>query len=242
MKEKASKEKLVETALLVQKHFPDFYLTGETALMLKHNHRESKDLDFFAPDFSLHRMASRIARRLPVEKVWIEGDSVNCTINGVKVSFVCFPFENAEPLEKWGQLKMASDLDIFLNKRTRRVWQRAGTAVVKTPPSWKERSLRQKPFCDTNVSMEKHQLICNWDRCDNAETILVRKMLYTDCTAVLKEHSRSELKELFLKKIHLFRRSARSFWKLILEVSDEELKEAAERNFRENIRPSLWNR
>ena len=109
-------EALYEIALTVQKHFPKFYLAGGTALTFRYRHRESVDLDFFHPDFSLNRMTSRVKRTLEVSDIWIEGDSVNCVYRGVKVSFVCFPFKNIEPLEDLKGLKMASDLDIFLNK------------------------------------------------------------------------------------------------------------------------------
>jgi len=40
-------ERLFELALKVQKIFIDFYLAGGTAIMFKHNHRKSIDLDFF---------------------------------------------------------------------------------------------------------------------------------------------------------------------------------------------------
>ncbi|WP_084677620.1 hypothetical protein [Thermodesulfatator atlanticus] len=78
----------------------------------------------------------------------------------------------------------------------------------------------------------------NWDRCDDPELLLIREMLYGDPVSILKKHPKEELKKIFLKNIHLFRRKNRSFWKLALGVSDEEIAQATEKSFRETL--SIW--
>jgi hypothetical protein len=41
-------EKMKLLAIEIQRHFKNFYLSGGTALMIKHKHRISEDLDFFS--------------------------------------------------------------------------------------------------------------------------------------------------------------------------------------------------
>ena len=86
--------------------------------------------------------------------------------------------------------------------------------------------------------MRIREVLYNWDHCGNPERILLRKMLYGDPAEVLREHSLKELRELFLKKIHFFKRQNRSFWKLILDIGDEELEQAIKGNLREAFK--LW--
>ena len=40
-------KEIIKLAKDVQKKFKDFYLAGGTSLMIKYDHRESIDLDFF---------------------------------------------------------------------------------------------------------------------------------------------------------------------------------------------------
>jgi hypothetical protein len=50
-------EKMKLLAIEIQKHFKNFYLSGGTALMIKHKHRISEDLDFFSKkEFSFTKM------------------------------------------------------------------------------------------------------------------------------------------------------------------------------------------
>ena len=96
---------------------------------------------------------------------------------------------------------------------------------------------RTKLRCNAQQT-NKDKFNFNWDRCNNPEIILVRRMLYDDPHKVLSEFTKQELKKVFLKRIHLFRRHNRSFWKLILEVADDELEKAVAENFREAIK--VW--
>lgn len=110
-------EKLLELAFNLQNIFKDFYLAGGTAIMFKFNHRKSIDLDFFKEKaFSYNRISQKIRKNFNIVKEERFEDNIDFYINGVKVSFVFFPFKNIEPFEKIKGIKKASDYDIFLNK------------------------------------------------------------------------------------------------------------------------------
>lgn len=110
-------EDLLSLAKRIAPLFPDYYLAGGTALMFKHQHRESIDLDFFKKDsFSFRRVASQMREHFRVTDEAEGTDNIDLFIDGVKVSFVYFPFENRLPVEGFGGISIASDRDIFLNK------------------------------------------------------------------------------------------------------------------------------
>lgn len=115
MKERV--EALAGLARRVQEVFPDFHLAGGTAVMLRHRHRESIDLDFFSEkEFSFRRLAAQARARFRVETETEGEDNLDLWIEGVRVSFVFFPFAGAEPIETFEGIRMASDYDLFLNK------------------------------------------------------------------------------------------------------------------------------
>lgn len=108
---------LLNLATEVQRHFTTFYLAGGTALMLKHKHRISVDLDFFnQKSFSYALLSSKIRKLFQVEAEERLGDNIDFFIQGNKVSFVYYPFKNIEPLDDFKGILVASDYDIFLNK------------------------------------------------------------------------------------------------------------------------------
>lgn len=110
-------DRMLRLGARVQAAAPHFYLSGGTAVMFRHRHRRSDDLDFFSEtEFSFRRLAHRIRRRFRVEGE-VEGeDNLDLVIDGIKVSFVFFPFRNVRPVERLGGIRIASDYDIFLNK------------------------------------------------------------------------------------------------------------------------------
>jgi hypothetical protein len=62
-------EKMKLLAIEIQKHFKNFYLSGGTALMIKHKHRISEDLDFFSKkEFSFTKLASKVKENFKVQK------------------------------------------------------------------------------------------------------------------------------------------------------------------------------
>lgn len=110
-------ERLIELSKKIQSYFKGFYLAGGTAIMLKHAHRVSKDLDFFKEtEFSKTRLAKRVRELFPIEAEETFPDNIDFYIEKIKVSFVFFPFKNILPLENLTGIKKASDYDIFLNK------------------------------------------------------------------------------------------------------------------------------
>lgn len=108
---------MFKLALKIQSHFTNFYLGGGTAIMFKYNHRKSYDLDFFnISPFSFSRIAIKVRNYFRVEKEEKFIDNIDFYINGIKVSFLLFPFQNIDRIEKFKGLKIASDYDLFLNK------------------------------------------------------------------------------------------------------------------------------
>ncbi|APT74062.1 hypothetical protein [Thermosipho melanesiensis] len=77
----------------------------------------------------------------------------------------------------------------------------------------------------------------NWDYCEGVETI-IRKMVLgnlEDFKELLSKYSEKELKEIFLNNLHRFYGKDRSFWKVILEVSNEEIKRKSDESFRNTV-------
>ncbi len=109
--------RLKALARRVVHHVQGFYLAGGTALMFRHRHRMSTDLDFFREHpFSFRHLVYRLRRRFPIEQERQQADSLDIWIEGVRVSFVFFPFRNIDPLVEEEGIPMASDYDIYLNK------------------------------------------------------------------------------------------------------------------------------
>ncbi len=73
----------------------------------------------------------------------------------------------------------------------------------------------------------------NWDRVKSEKELLIREMLYGNVEEVLKIHPKEELKRVFLENLHRFDPKNRAFWKLALEVSDEEIERRAKNSLRE---------
>lgn len=74
----------------------------------------------------------------------------------------------------------------------------------------------------------------SWDYCEGTETV-IRKMVLgnmNDLKQLLNEHDKKELKKIFLNNIHRFHGKDRSFWKVLLEVSDEEVERKSNESFR----------
>ncbi|MEJ5339797.1 MAG: hypothetical protein ACK42C_07425 [Aquificaceae bacterium] len=73
----------------------------------------------------------------------------------------------------------------------------------------------------------------SWDGEESYEELLIRAMLYGNPLKIAQLFTEEELKKVFLENIHRFKRENRAFWQLVLEVSEDELRRCAERNFRE---------
>ena len=82
--------------------------------MFRYNHRLSEDLYFLSPHaFSVNRLIAKVGKLFPVESYEILGDDVDFRIEGVRVSFVFFPFQNIKKVERFKGIRIASDYDIF---------------------------------------------------------------------------------------------------------------------------------
>jgi len=71
-----------------------------------------------------------------------------------------------------------------------------------------------------------------WDKVEGEEELLIRAMLYDDPIEVFKSVPRDKLKEIFLEKLHRFDKKNINFWKITLGITDEQIREYAEKNFR----------
>jgi len=110
-------DKMLALALKIQGNFKGMYLAGGTAIMLKYDHRKSYDLDFFSfKPFSFRHTSYKIRKIFPIEREEEFTDNIDFFIEGIKVSFVFFPFRNISATQKLKKLNMADDYDLFLNK------------------------------------------------------------------------------------------------------------------------------
>jgi len=71
-----------------------------------------------------------------------------------------------------------------------------------------------------------------WDRVVSEEELLIRALLYADPLELLKAFSKEKLKEVFLNNLHRFDKKNLNFWKIILEIDEDEFNRYAEKNFR----------
>ncbi|MEO0139372.1 MAG: nucleotidyl transferase AbiEii/AbiGii toxin family protein [candidate division WOR-3 bacterium] len=109
--------KMKTLAREIGERFEHFYLSGGTAIMFKYKHRMSIDLDFFRyGEFSKRRLAVKLGRMFSVEDIEEGIDDINFIINGIRVSFVYFPFKNIKHTEKIDGIRIAHDYDLLLNK------------------------------------------------------------------------------------------------------------------------------
>lgn len=99
-----------------------FYLAGGTALSLQLGLRVSVDFDFFTPrHFNADVLCGALRARYPSTQVIVlEPDTCDLLIEGVRVSFFCYPYPMVEALVQGTgalhKLHMASPTDIAAMK------------------------------------------------------------------------------------------------------------------------------
>lgn len=94
-----------------------FYLAGGTALALQLGHRESIDLDWFSQaDFFNRGVKEQLASAGKLEIASEEDGTVNASLEGVKVSFLRYPYKLIFPLINLGEIKFADERDIAAMK------------------------------------------------------------------------------------------------------------------------------
>jgi hypothetical protein len=71
----------------------------------------------------------------------------------------------------------------------------------------------------------------DWDGERSEEILLFRRMKWDDPKKLLKQYSKKELKEIFLKHYVRFDKKNQAFWKLILGICDAEIEQKTKGNF-----------
>jgi hypothetical protein len=71
----------------------------------------------------------------------------------------------------------------------------------------------------------------DWDNEKNPEIILFRKMKWDDPLQLVSKYDQTFLRKVYLKYYYKLDKRNRNFWKLILEISDEEINTKANKRF-----------
>src|ERR1700733_10290361 len=99
--------------------FRGFYLAGGTALALQIGHRVSIDFDFFSDEKIEAKLLPEVRRVFPEEKIspLVNNlDELTALVNGVKVTFLRYPFPPDEPFVVYQNVPMLSIRDIGVTK------------------------------------------------------------------------------------------------------------------------------
>jgi hypothetical protein len=99
--------------------FPGFYLAGGTALALQIGHRLSVDFDLFSPDEIDRGMLQRVRQVFPeadISPLINNADELTALANGVKVTFLRYPFPPDEPFVVYENVPLLSVRDIAVTK------------------------------------------------------------------------------------------------------------------------------
>ena len=99
--------------------FPGFYLAGGTALALQIGHRVSVDFDLFC-DGEIDRVLLQRVRRVfgPADSTVLvnNADELTLLVNGVKITFLLYPFPPREPLVVYEGVQLLSVREIATTK------------------------------------------------------------------------------------------------------------------------------
>ncbi len=99
--------------------FTDFYLAGGTALALEIGHRVSVDFDLFTGEKIKHTLLGRVEETFKTEKREILVNNANeltLLIDGVKVTFLSYPFPDLLPKADCAGLPVLSAKEIAATK------------------------------------------------------------------------------------------------------------------------------
>lgn len=104
--------KIVDTEII-----KDFYLAGGTALALQFGHRKSIDLDWFSrKPFLVKKLKKELKKLGKLEIDLEEKDTLNCKLDGVRLSFFEYPYKILFPFIKHEKIKIADFRDIACMK------------------------------------------------------------------------------------------------------------------------------
>jgi len=99
--------------------FPDFYLAGGTALALQLGHRVSVDFDLFCDDEVGRALLQQVRRVFVNDDLAVlvnNADELTLLLNGVKVTFLRYPFPPREPLVVYKDVRLLSVREIAATK------------------------------------------------------------------------------------------------------------------------------
>ena len=100
-------------------HFSGFYLAGGTALALQIGHRVSVDFDLFADTDISPRLLERVRREFQQSSISpLVNDPTELTVlaNGVKVTFLKYPFPVQDAFAEYNRVQMLSVREIAATK------------------------------------------------------------------------------------------------------------------------------
>jgi len=78
-----------------------------------------------------------------------------------------------------------------------------------------------------------------WDGTKSKDVLVFRKMCGEPYETLLKEYPVEYLKDLYFKFYYQMDKRNRNFWKIILEISDDEIAREAKKSFREACK--IWD-
>jgi hypothetical protein len=98
--------------------FSGFYLAGGTALALQIGHRVSVDFDLFRGETITPSLYPRVERTFPFPALPLvnNSDELTVSVNGVKVTFLHYPFPVLDPFEIYDGLPLLSVREIAATK------------------------------------------------------------------------------------------------------------------------------
>ena len=99
------------------KFVKNFYLAGGTALAIQCGHRKSIDLDFFSKEnFSTAELKEELLKIVSLAVTSEEDGTLNCIIDGVKVSFLRYRYDLLFPFVEIEGVLLADERDIAAMK------------------------------------------------------------------------------------------------------------------------------
>lgn len=101
------------------KNFPEFYLAGGTALALQIGHRISVDFDLFSSEEISKGLLSEIKRVFSSQKLALSisnPDELTVFVNGIKISFIKYPFPIISDFAEYEKVKLAGIKEIAAMK------------------------------------------------------------------------------------------------------------------------------
>lgn len=110
------RQKLLEKLL---PHIKGFVLGGGTALALQLAHRLSYDFDFFSPSPIKKSLLEKLSKVLEINNISTDttDELTFFSKEGIKVTFLYYPFKNAYPLEEFQEgLKLFGVKDVAIKK------------------------------------------------------------------------------------------------------------------------------